>query len=164
MDEKPIRFKRSIDTQQVLKRLLELEKGGPGVTVDELCRLVGDENLYRDRRYIIASARELAEDSANMNLEWKDGIIRALSDQETAQLGYVRKVRRAADRGMLKSSRIEDFDGLSRDDKVTITVSRTILTLVKMQTAHKALKQLESRVKEHGESLQLETQLKEFMK
>jgi hypothetical protein len=156
-------LKRTVETQMILNRLLDLEKGGDGVTIQELQALVGDHNLYAKRRHIIASARLLAEDLAGMNLEWKDGAIRALSDEETAKLGYIRKVRSVADRGLLKSSRIEKFDDLSENDKVTLTCARTIMSLLKAQTTHQSLKKLEAKIKQSEEKLDLQTQLKMFL-
>lgn len=158
------RFKRTVETQMIMNRLLDLEKGGAGVTIDELCELVGDTGLYRNRRHIIASARLLAEDLGTMNLEWKEGIIRALSDDETAKLGYIRKVRNSADRALLKSARIENFDSLSYDDKVSITCTRTVMTMIKAQTEHKTLKKLEQKIQQSGQKLELDVQLKEFLK
>lgn len=156
-------LKRTVETQMILNRLLDLEKGGDGVTIQELQDLVGDQNLYAKRRHIIASARLLAEDLAGMNLEWKDGAIRALSDEETAKLGYIRKVRNVADRGLLKSSRIEKFDDLSENDKVTLTCARTIMSLLKAQTTHQSLKKLEAKIKQSEEKLDLQAQLKMFL-
>lgn len=158
------KFKRTVETQMILSRLLDLEKGGLGVSIDELAELVGDPNLYRHRRHIIASARFLAEDLGDMNLEWKDGQIRALSDLETATLGYVRKIRKTVERSMLKSSRIDDFDSLSYDDKVALTCSRTIMSMIKAQTEHKTLKRLEQKIQRSGQKLELDVQLKEFLK
>jgi len=158
------KFKRTVETQMILSRLLDLEKGGPGVSIEELAELVGDPNLYRHRRHIIASARFLAEDLGNMNLEWKDGQIRALSDLETATLGYVRKIRKTAERSMLKSSRIEDFDSLSYDDKVALTCARTIMSMINARTSGQALKKLEQKIQQSEQRLDLDTQLKEFLK
>lgn len=158
------KFKRTVETQMILNRLLDLEKGGPGVTIDELCELVGDSNLYANRRHIIASARLLAEDLGNMNIEWRDGVIRALTDDETAKLGYIRKVRKTADRSLLKSARIENFDNLSMDDKISITCTRTIMQMIKAQTEHKTLKKLEQKIQQSGQKLELDAQLKEFLK
>lgn len=158
------RFKRTVETQMILNRLLDLEKGGAGVTITELCELVGDADLYSKRRHIIASARFLAEDLGNMNIEWKDGVIRALSDEETAKLGYIRKIRKTADRSLLKSARIENFDSLSYDDKVSITCTRTVMAMIKAQTEHKTLKKLELKIQQSGQKLELDVQLKEFLK
>lgn len=158
------RFKRTVETQMIMNRLLDLERGGPGVAIDELCQLVGDPNLYSDRKHIITSARYLAEDLANMNFEWKDGIIRALTDEETARIGYVRKIRKASDRCLLKTSRIEDFNSLSEDDKVSLTCARTVMAMIKAQTSHQSLKKLEKKIQQSDEKLDLDMQLKAFLK
>jgi hypothetical protein len=139
----------SIDTRLLFERLKKL---GPGeiVPYPELAEIIG-RDVQRGKGYSSAlSARNmLLNESPRIVIEAvaKEGLKR-LTDHECAMIGpsVINGIRRKVRKGAKKLAAVQNFDGLTREEKVAHNTGLSMLGAIQQAVSAKAVGRIEKEV------------------
>ena len=139
------RFERSIETQHLLKRLLEMSDGDI-VEYSELSQLIG-QNVHGGYSKL-STARRLAFEEVHRVFDCVPGIgVKRLGPDESADTARssCERIRKQA-RRKLQMSASMPYDDMSEESRQRLTVSRTILAFTAEAGSKKNVKRIEEAV------------------
>lgn len=137
-----LRFKQSLDTQELVKRLREVEVGEE-VRYTELDKLIG-----RDARThgLQTARREMLREGRVFGVITGKGLKR-LKDAETVDMaaGGVRRINRMAKRG-IQVLAAADYEKLTQGEKLRHATHMTVFTLAASNTGAASMQRIEQAV------------------
>ena len=145
MQEKQSRFERSIETQLMVKRLLEMEDDD-FVSYEELSKIVGQKV---DGAYTkLKTARDIAYHEAHrvFDIVRGEGVKRLGPDESAGTLTTFAQRQQRQSRRKLNWSGDMPYDDMSQEARNKMTVSRTILAFTAEAGSKKNVKKIEEAV------------------
>jgi len=164
-DDKRPRFERSIETQLIIDRLskctLDSEESRT-VTYEEISKIVR-YNIQK-RRSCLDSARKILLSEKRMFGVITNVGIYLMDDEEVAISSGkpVKKIHSTANRGKKQLTAIGDYNKLSDEAKRKYNLNNTLLTFTAKSTTTKAIKKIEDKVSEQGDTLSYRATLEHF--
>lgn len=154
-------FVSRVETKLIYQRLIKAEIGEL-VTYDELTQIVGTD--IRKRRHWLDSAKDKAErEGYFFGPVTGQGVRRMTHDEAVALIDPTEKTQRAARKAIRRSERL-DYDSMTPESRVYVTVVRATAHATLVLNSPKAAKAISASAKESQHELTVQKTLEAIKK
>lgn len=160
------RFARSAYTDDIARELMKLAVGEV-ITYEELSRRVGANVTEPRTRGHLTSAMRILEKSEKRKIQARRRVgLERLDDHSNvdASGGYIKKAGRAARRAITTLACVENYEGLSREDRVSFNTRMSIAGVQAHAADRPTQKKIQAAVEQSLERLPLSATLAALQK
>ena len=156
-------FKRSIETQTLIDRLIKADTENPIVTYKEMSEKLGynvQHNrgaLYSARRIVLTEYKTAFSTIVNEGIKLMTGTDIVKSEKD---FGAYNRLSKRKKRKMLAV----DYDALANEDKITYNTSVSILAVLAHVSSNRSVKKIEEKIMVEQDKLPVNKTLEHFKK